>query len=174
MSSVLQGCCITCTACRPVLRHPEKGSWTLWTKSTSSVCFKGESWCGWNTRQLGAEERHELPGQKMESVQVEDLLISSHCVVMDNLPNVTFNCLWRILHWKSRPSAEDCGETQWARPHEQHLEMHYTYVQQILQSPVSAALRWKASETPFPMSWWRFPAGMQRLLPGLAQTICWE
>jgi hypothetical protein len=28
--------------------------------------------------------------------------------------------------------------------------------------------------SPFPVSWWSFPAGVQRLSPALAQSIFWE
>lgn len=36
------------------------------TESVSSVCFKGESWWGRNTRQLVAEERHDPGGKGMD------------------------------------------------------------------------------------------------------------
>lgn len=143
----------------------------MWTKNISSMCFKAESWWGWNTRRLIAEQRHE-PGGKGICWSWTSANFFSLCglgqftwpdlQLLMKIPSLKESYLSRVL-WED-----------WDRPHEKHIEMHYAYIRQVLQSRGSAAVRWKASETPFPMSWWSFPAGVQRLLPGLAQSVCWE
>lgn len=66
------------------------------TKSLSSMWCKGQSWWTWIMRQLVTEERHDSGGRGIGWSSAN----FSPCVVLAHLPNITFNCLWRILQRK--------------------------------------------------------------------------
>lgn len=137
-----------------------------WSKNISSVCFKAESWWGWNTRQLIREQRHEPEekelGWSWSSANFFSLCGPGQFTWPDSIA-YEGSFIERITLFQY------CGKTKWDRP--TRKAYWNENVKCSASPPPAAQQQWGEKPDPFPMSWWSFPAGVQRLLPGLPRVF---
>lgn len=170
MDIIVEPCilCIICTQwiCIPELHHPGEIQ-SRW-KSMPSLCFKRKS--SRDEYKVACSQRVGLL-EKKEQVEVEVFLIVRSWPIYLTLPAIAYE---DIFLGGTICKAACHGKTKWDHPTKSILK----YIMHMFRkcSRLLSQQPWVKSfwNSPFPVICWSFPAGVQRLSPGLAQSICWE